>query len=132
MAGASIGTRLYTWLRGEEVGTDSFANRYYREKGGGHVHRDSLRRERRWVIYADEVEASRVPPEWHAWLHHTVTEVPGEGAGSPRRAWQKPHISNVTGTPLAYRPPGHTLVPRPRASATSDYEAWTPGQGSPD
>lgn len=126
MAGASIGTRLYTWLRGEEVGTDSFGNRYYREKGGGTVHRDSLRRERRWVIYADEVEASRVPPEWHAWLHHTVTEVPGDGAGTPRRPWQKPHIPNLTGTAQAYRPPGHTLVPRPRAPATSDYEAWKP------
>ena len=71
MAGVTIGTRLYTWLRGEEVGRDQFGNRYYRAKGGGHVHADSLRKERRWVIYHGEVEASRVPPDWHAWLHHT-------------------------------------------------------------
>ena len=33
----TLGTRLYTWLRGEEVGRDDFGNRYYREKGGGNV-----------------------------------------------------------------------------------------------
>ncbi len=61
--GISLGTRLYTWFRGEEVGQDQFKNRYFREKGGGKVHRDSLRHERRWVMYDGEVEASRVPPE---------------------------------------------------------------------
>ena len=34
------------------------------------------RRRRRWVLYRrGPVEASRVPPEWHAWLHYT-TEAP--------------------------------------------------------
>ena len=63
MASTTIGTRLYTWFKGEAVGGDRFGNRYYREKGGGKVHPDSLRKERRWVIYDGEVEASRVPPE---------------------------------------------------------------------
>ena len=62
----SIGTKIYTWMNGEEVGKDAEGNRYYRQKGGGKVHRDSLRKERRWVIYNGVVEASRVPPEWHA------------------------------------------------------------------
>src|SRR5712691_6776670 len=30
----TIGTRLFTWWKGELVGTDELANRYYREKGG--------------------------------------------------------------------------------------------------
>ncbi len=30
----TIGTRLFTWWRGELVGTDQLGNRYYREKGG--------------------------------------------------------------------------------------------------
>src|SRR3546814_14226864 len=67
----TIGTLLFTWLRGELVGRDGQGNRYYRAKGGGRTHRDSLRREQRRVIYEGEVEASRVPPEWHGWLHHT-------------------------------------------------------------
>jgi NADH:ubiquinone oxidoreductase subunit len=122
---ATFGTRLYTWLRGEAIGRDGAGNRYYREKGGGNVHRDSLRRERRWVIYAGEVEASRVPPEWHAWLHHTVTAAPPSD-GTPRRPWMKTHQPNQTGSDLAYRPPGHTLRGGQRDKATGDYEAWQP------
>ncbi len=121
----TLGTLIHTWLRGERVGRDQAGNRYYREKGGGRVHDDSLRRERRWVIYKGEVEASRVPPEWHAWLHHTTSELPPEG-GPPRRPWQKDHLPNPTGTGAAYRPPGHTLKGGRRDKATGDYEAWTP------
>ncbi len=126
MAGVTWGTRLYTWLRGQEVGRDAEGNRYFREKGGGRVHDDSLRRERRWVVYNGQVEASRVPPEWHAWLHHTSDEIPPEG-GPPRRPWQKDHLPNLTGSGQAYRPPGHTLKGGRRDKATGDYEPWTPG-----
>lgn len=123
--GTSIGTRIFTWLHGVEVGRDANGNRYYRSKRSGRgVHKDSLRRERRWVVYDGEVEASRVPPEWHAWLHHMVTEPPPEVL--PRRPWMKDHRPNMTGTPEAYRPAGHTLKGGRRAAATGDYEAWTP------
>ena len=123
---ATLGTKLYTWLRGEVVGEDHAGNRYYREKGGGKVHKDSLRRERRWVIYAEgQREASRVPPEWHAWLHHTVQEPPKEDDARPH-SWMKEHQPNRTGTEEAYRPPGHTLQGGNRAKATGDYEPWTP------
>ena len=125
MAGVSIGTRLYTWLRGEPVGRDGAGNRYYRENGGGRVHGESLRRERRWVVYQGEVEASRVPPEWHAWLHHTTHDVPPAG-GPSKRPWQKDHLPNLTGTGAAYRPPGHTLEGGRRDKATGDYEPWAP------
>lgn len=125
MAGITIGTRLYTWLRGEEVGRDQFGNRYFREKGGGRVHPESLRKERRWVIYDGEVEASRVPPEWHAWLHHTAVDPPPPG-GPPKRDWQREHVPNLTGTDQAYRPPGHMLAGGRRARGTGDYEPWMP------
>ena len=123
--GVTLGTRLYTWLRGQEVGRDGFGNRYFRAKGGGRVHDDSIRKERRWVIYKGEVEASRVPSEWHAWLHHTVQEAP-PAEGSPKRPWQKEHLPNLTGTEAAYRPPGHTLAGGRRDRGTGDYEPWTP------
>ena len=48
---AHLGTRIYTWLRGEAVGGDGAGNRYYREKGGGTVHPDSLRKELQSSIY---------------------------------------------------------------------------------
>ncbi len=119
---ATIGTRLMTWLRGREVGRDQFGNRYYRGKA-----RSGYRRERRWVMFDGEDEASRVPPEWHAWLHHLVTDVPKDTA--PRYPWQKEHQPNLTGTPAAYRPPGSVLAGGKRDRATGDYEAWTPPQG---
>ncbi|HYC15373.1 MAG TPA: NADH:ubiquinone oxidoreductase subunit NDUFA12 [Stellaceae bacterium] len=123
----SIGTRLFTWLRGELVGTDQFGNRYFREKPGRKLRRgggfDS--RERRWVLYKGEAEASKVPPEWHGWLHHTVNDVPTD-AGKPKYPWQKQHLPNLTGTPLAYRPPGSVLKGGHRARTTGDYEPWRP------
>jgi NADH:ubiquinone oxidoreductase subunit len=125
MSGITLGTRLYTWLRGEEVGKDQFGNRYFREKGGRRARGESIRKERRWVVYDGEVEASRVPPEWHAWLHHTTAAIPPEG-GVPRYAWQRDFVPNLTGTVRAYRPPGHTLEGGHRDRATGDYEPWTP------
>jgi len=123
----TIGTRLMTMLRGELVGSDAAGNRYYRdksqkklEKGGGR-----FSREKRWVIYNGEPEASRVPPEWHAWLHHTVDDVPADG-GKLKYAWQQPHQPNLTGTPDAYRPPGSLLRGGHRQAAAGDYEPWQP------
>jgi len=86
----TLGTRLLTWLRGELVGSDAYGNRYYRDRGATPLRRGGGRfsREKRWVIYNGEPEASKVPPEWHAWLHHTVNELPR--ADRPRYPWVRP------------------------------------------
>jgi NADH:ubiquinone oxidoreductase subunit len=125
----TIGTRIMTWFRGELVGTDTFGNRYFRDKSRRAVTRGGGRtsRERRWVLYNGEVEASRVPPEWHAWLHHTVSEAPPDG-GRPKYPWQREHVPNMTGTPAAYRPAGSLLRGGAREPATADYEAWRPDE----
>jgi NADH:ubiquinone oxidoreductase subunit len=115
----NIGTRLFTMLRGRRVGTDEHGNIYYEEKRA----RPGLRL-RRWVVYAGQPEATKVPPEWDAWLRYT-TEAPLPA--SARKPWQKPPIENPTGTPASYRPPGHDYRGGVRARATGDYEAWTPG-----
>jgi NADH:ubiquinone oxidoreductase subunit len=115
----TIGTRLFTLFNGRFVGQDDVGNRYYRERWAS-----AGRRRRRWVVYKGEVDASRVPPEWHAWLHYT-TDAP---LPEPQRwPWQKPHLANATGTADGYRPPGHDYKGGVRAPATGDYEAWTPG-----
>lgn len=116
----TIGTRLYTWLRGELVGTDQFGNHYYQDRKEA-----KGRRRKRWVIYNGEAEASRVPPDWHGWLHRTV-DAPPPADGLPKRVWQKEHVPNLTGTTGAYRPPGHVLAGGQRDKATGDYEPWTP------
>lgn len=119
---AHIGTLLFSWLNGRLVGRDSFGNRYYRAKSRK---LDRWGRERRWVVFKGDVEASKVPPEWHAWLHHTA-EAPLTEKVVRRWPWQKQHLPNLSGTAYAYRPKGHDLRGGKRAAATGDYEAWTP------
>lgn len=117
----NLGTRIYTALYGKLVGRDEESNRYYIER------RDPgrARRRRRWVIYKGAKEASRVPPEWHRWLHYTGAEAPSDKPLT-HRAWEKEHVPNRTGTPEAYHPPGHDYEGGRRAPATGDYEPWRP------
>jgi NADH:ubiquinone oxidoreductase subunit len=127
-AAMNLGTRLYTWWAGNLVGTDQFGNTYYREKNFRVREKGAGRfsRERRWVIFSGAPEATKVPPEWHGWLHHTFKDPPPPAHERKRYPWQKEHQQNLTGTPLAYRPRGSVLRRGPRARATGDYEAWTP------
>jgi NADH:ubiquinone oxidoreductase subunit len=113
---ATPGTLLTTLFSGIAVGDDAFGNRYYQTKGGV----------RRWVIYAGTVEASRVPPDWHGWLHHTYANPPTEEPLA-RKPWEAEHIPNLTGTPQAYHPEGSLSKDGKRPPATGDYEAWRPG-----
>ena len=111
--GQTIGTQLYTWRKGRLVGEDEQGNRFYQTADG----------KRRWVIYNGEVEASRISPDWHGWLHGTFDEPPTR-APLQHKPWEKPHHPNLTGTPAAYAPPGS--MRRPQPVIRKDYEAWQP------
>lgn len=119
--GATIGTALYSRRAGNRVGEDSQGNVYFEAKKATNGVR------RRWVIYNGANDASRVPPEWHGWLHGTFDEPPDQALPPPRE-WEKPPEANLTGTPQAYRPSGALERGGRRASATGDYEAWSPDQ----
>lgn len=109
----TLNTRFFTWRSGVRVGEDGQGNIYYRSKDGA----------RRWVIFNGEMEASRVSPEWHGWLHHTFDQPPTEAPFS-HKPWEKPHQENLSGSDLAYAPAGsiRRAVPVERR----DYEAWQP------
>ena len=111
--GQTVGTALWTRRKGVEVGRDDEGNVYYTNADGT----------RRWVIYDGEADASRVAPEWHGWLHHIWPDPPSE-VPVPNKSWEKPHLPNLTGTPLAYAPAGS--IRRTDPEPKSDYEAWTP------
>lgn len=115
-----LGTLLHTWLKGKYVGKDEFGNRYYElrraPKSGRHT---------RWVVYNGIAEASKVPAQWHGWLHYTH-EAPLTEAEAKRWPWQKAHVPNLTGTKYAYLPKGHPSAGGTRARSVSDYEAWRP------
>ncbi|MGB8600847.1 MAG: NADH:ubiquinone oxidoreductase subunit NDUFA12 [Rhizomicrobium sp.] len=115
---ATIGTLAMTWWKGVPVGRDAFGNRYYCSKDGAH----------RWVIYDGTVDASRVPPAWHAWLHRLSDTVPVDGAAQAetgRKVWEKDHVPNLSGTEGAYYPPG-SLRAGARVATHRSYEPWSP------
>jgi NADH:ubiquinone oxidoreductase subunit len=109
----TLGTQIFTSRNGVRVGADDDGNTYYQTRDG----------KRRWVIYKGEMEASRVSPDWHGWLHHTWDKPPTE-APPRRKAWEKPHVPNLTGTEAAYTPPGS--IRRAAPVARRDYDAWAP------
>lgn len=120
-SGQTLGTRFYTWRKGERVGQDEMGNIYYRAKS---ALPDSIP-ERRWVIYAGYSEASQVPPGWHGWMHHRVDTPPSQENYKPRE-WQMPHQENLTGSAGAYHPPGSIAVGGKPRGVAADYQAWKP------
>jgi NADH:ubiquinone oxidoreductase subunit len=115
---STLGTLVTTMFSGRKVGEDKYGNRYYETRDG----------KRRWVLYNGTVEASRVSPDWHGWLHHTFDKPP---TVEPLKTqpWEKEHEPNLSGTEHAYRPDGSLWAAGQRPPATGDYEAWKPGQG---
>jgi len=111
--GQTLNTQIYTWRKGVKVGEDEQGNIYYKSRAG----------DRRWVIFNGEVEASRISPDWHGWLHKTWDEPPTEKPLA-HKVWEKPHQDNLTGSALAYAPAGSLRHAKP--ADRRDYEAWTP------
>ena len=109
----TIGTQLFTWRHGIKVGEDAQGNVFYRNED------DS----RRWVIYNGDIEATRISPDWHGWLHHTFANHPGHEP-LDHKTWEQPHVENLTGTVAAYAPPGS--IRRAQPVERRDYEAWQP------
>jgi|TARA_B110000093_G_scaffold173604_1_gene205918 NADH:ubiquinone oxidoreductase subunit len=88
----TLGTKLKTFFSGKLIGNDSLGNKYYENKSG-----------KRWVIYIDEVDASKIPIEWYSWIHFTKNKIENEHK-LEKYNWQKPHKSNQTGTENSYHP----------------------------
>ncbi len=88
----TVGTRIKTIFFGKLVGTDKFGNKYYQSKKG-----------KRWVIYSDEIDATKIPVEWFSWMHFMSNKI--ENSHELKKYdWQKPHKPNLTGTDSAYYP----------------------------
>lgn len=120
--GATFGTLLS--LRGaEKIATDDYGNSYYQQRGQGD--KNYHNKPRRWVIYKGYAEASRIPPEWHGWLHY-IYDTPPSQTPLPRQVWENDHQPNLTGTAYAYKPKGSLDRGGIRNKISSDYESWSP------
>ena len=102
----TLGTRIQTIFFGKFVGKDLFGNKYYQSKSG-----------KRWVIYKDEVDASKISNDWYSWIHFTNNKV--ENLNELKKyKWQKPHLSNQTGTKNSYHPK------KKNNEIDTKYKAW--------
>jgi len=122
---STIGTGFTLWkAKARLVGEDDQGNRYFEEGGDKASFPEGGKR--RWVVYHGVAEGSRIPPEWHGWLHHTWDKPPTEDP-VPVKKFEKAHLPNMTGTAMAYRPKGSISVAgTPGDEAKKDYEAWSP------
>ena len=105
----TIGTFIYTLFTGKLVGIDEFGNKYYSNTKG-----------KRWVIYSEQVESSKIPPEWHLWIHFLKNNKPQDNLYKYK--WQKKHQENLTGTIKAYKPDG-SLASDSKKNMKK-YESW--------
>ncbi len=123
---ANIGTLLFTAFFGKKVGDDSHGNKYYRSSlsAGKNVGRPG--KERRWVIFKGKAEASKIPPEWHGWMHYSTDTIPENSRFAKKNSWEKDYLPNLTGTDYSYLPSGHKESIGKRDKATGDYVAWKP------
>ena len=102
----TFGTFLKTLFFGKFVGKDEFGNKYYKNK-----HNE------RWVIYSNNVEATKITSEWFMWMHHTIDNIPNNN--EKKYNWQKKHLENKTGFKDAYKPIKIKKNDKPKK-----YETW--------
>lgn len=122
-SGATVGTLLTIGKRGRQVGTDEFGNKYYEDRTDRKSYDKG--RKRRWVIYKGYADASKIPPDWHGWIHYIYDTPPSEQP-LRRKAWEKDHQPNMSGTPYARFPSGSLSAEGERQASAGDYESWNP------
>ena len=103
----TFGTRIKTILFGKLIGSDEYGNKYYQSKNG-----------KRWVIYANEIDASKIPVEWYAWIHFMPNKIENIHK-LEKHIWQKPHQPNLTGTDSAYSPNKNN-----KDATEKKYKSW--------
>ena len=103
----TFGTFLKTLFYGIYVGKDELGNKYYRSK-----------KNERWVIYSNNIEASKITSDWYLWMHHTVDKTPDKD-NEIKYSWQKNHLENQTGTTNSFKP-----VKISKSNIKKKYETW--------
>ena len=102
----TFGTFLKTLFFGKYVGSDDQGNKYYQSK-----------KDERWIVYANNIEATKITSDWYLWMHHTIDKTPDNKAS--KYNWQKKHLENQTGTSNSYKP-----VKIDKKNIKKKYETW--------
>jgi NADH:ubiquinone oxidoreductase subunit len=101
----NIGTLISVGLNCRLVGSDQYGNRYYLSTS-----LNTEGKNRRIVLYKGIAEPTKVPANWHSWLHYTTDKIPQTNQDKQ---------PNLTGTQYSYDPKMHN-------NANPPYESWQP------
>jgi len=102
----TFGTFLKTLFFGKFVGSDEYGNKYYKSK-----------KDERWVIYSNNIEATKITSDWYLWMHRTIDRIPD--SKETKYLWQKKHLENQTGTKNSFKP-----VKIRKSEISKKYETW--------
>ena len=102
----TFGTFLKTLFFGKYVGSDELGNKYYKSK-----------KDERWVVYSNHIEATKISSDWFLWMHCTINKIPD--GKEIKYDWQKKHMENQTGTRNSFKP-----VKIRKNSIKKKYETW--------
>ena len=102
----TFATFLKTLFFGKLVGKDEFGNKYYTNN-----------QNERWVIYSNNVEATKITSDWFMWMHHTIDKIPNNN--EKKYNGQKNHLENKTGFKDAYKP-----IKIKKNNKLKKYETW--------
>ena len=102
----TFGTFLKTLLFGKYVGSDEYGNKYYRSK-----------KNERWIVYSNKIEATKITSEWYLWMHHTIDKIPD--SKEIKYNWQKKHLENQAGAKNSFKP-----VKIKKNEIKKKYETW--------
>lgn len=94
-------------INSKKIGIDEFGNQYFEKTNG-----------KRFVIYNGKAEATKIPFEWHGWIHYSTNQAPVK-INTNKLSWQKIHLPNLTGTKNAYSPKNFN-----EKQQKSHYESW--------
>ena len=74
----SIGTVLYSLLKGKKVGSDNQGNTFF-------VHKKN--KKKRWVLYKKQIDPTSLEVKWQIWL--TAINIDEEVTNNNNYKWQK-------------------------------------------
>ncbi|MFM8186498.1 MAG: NADH-ubiquinone oxidoreductase subunit NDUFA12 family protein [Alphaproteobacteria bacterium] len=98
-----------TKLSCKKIGSDEFGNEYFEH-----------RNKKRFVVYKGIAEPTKIPAEWHVWIHYMTNQAPVQ-INTNKYSWQKIHLPNLTGTLNSYNPNNSKSNSN---NNSTHYEAW--------
>ena len=112
----NLGTIIYTFFLGKEVGKDSLGNRYFISKKSPN---------KKWVLYKYEKNPTVIPVAWQLWLTKTeLIKTPLVQSSEEKYVWEKNRSKNKTGTLEAYHPA--KTIKTQTSIKKKKYKIWTP------